>query len=132
MPRWLPTVLLLLLSNSFMTFAWYYHVKQRGWPLLLAIGLSWLIALPEYALQVPANRLGHVDYGGVFTLPQLKVLQEAITLTVFSVFTVLVARERLRVQDLIAFALVFLAVGVSMSGRGAGPAPDPAPEEGAP
>jgi uncharacterized protein len=99
-----------------MTFAWYYHVKQPGWPLLLAIGASWLIALPEYVLQVPANRLGHVDHGGPFTLPQLKVIQEAVTLVVFTVFSVAVAKERLRPHDILAFALVFLAVLVSMSG----------------
>jgi uncharacterized protein (DUF486 family) len=81
-PAWLPTLLLLTLSNTFMTFAWYFHVRQKAWPLLLAIGISWLIALPEYLLQVPANRLGHVSYGGPFTLPQLKIIQEAITLTV--------------------------------------------------
>ncbi len=110
-------VLLLLASNIFMTFAWYYHVKQKAWPLLAAIGISWLIALPEYALQVPANRFGHVDNGGSLTLPQLKIIQEAITLAVFSVFTIAVAKERLRIQDGIAFALVFAAVIVSMSGR---------------
>jgi uncharacterized protein len=110
-------VLLLLASNGFMTFAWYYHVKQKAWPLLTAIAISWLIALPEYMLQVPANRLGHVDNGGSLTLPQLKILQEAITLAVFSVFTIAVAKERLRIQDGIAFALVFAAVIVSMSGR---------------
>jgi uncharacterized protein (DUF486 family) len=120
-PTWLLTVVLLVLSNTFMTFAWYYHVKQPGWPLAMAIGVSWMIALPEYILQVPANRLGHVDNGGLFSLPQLKVLQEAITLFVFSAFTVLVAREPLRGRDLLAFGLVFLAVVVSMSGgeRGA-------------
>jgi uncharacterized protein (DUF486 family) len=123
MPSWLPTVVLLVLSNTFMTFAWYYHVKQPGWSLALAIGVSWLIALPEYILQVPANRLGHVDHGGLFTLPQLKVLQEAITLTVFSAFTVLVARERLRAHDVAAFLLVLLAVVVSMSGRSSDPTP---------
>ncbi|MFN9972543.1 MAG: DMT family protein, partial [Phycisphaerae bacterium] len=83
-PRWLITVLLLVGSNTFMTFAWYYHVKQKEWGLVLAIAVSWLIALPEYILQVPANRLGHVDHGGTFTLPQLKILQEAITLGVFT------------------------------------------------
>ena len=110
-------VLLLLASNTFMTFAWYYHVKQKAWPVVVAIVISWLIALPEYALQVPANRFGHVDNGGSFTLPQLKIVQEAITLAVFSVFTIAVAKERLRIQDGIAFALVFAAVIVSMSGR---------------
>ncbi len=118
MSRIVLTVLLLLASNTFMTFAWYYHVKQKQWTLLLAIGISWLIALPEYILQVPANRLGHVDNGGAFTLPQLKVLQEAITLVVFTAFTVLVAREKLRATDIMAFALIFAGVAVSMFGRG--------------
>lgn len=117
MPHWLATVLLLFASNTFMTFAWYYHVKQKTWPLLLAILVSWLIALPEYILQVPANRLGHVEHGGPFTLPQLKVLQEAITLSVFLLFTVLVAGETPRARDAIAFALVFVAVWIAVGGR---------------
>ncbi|MBN8597287.1 MAG: DMT family protein [Planctomycetes bacterium] len=116
-PRWVWTVLLLVGSNTFMTFAWYYHVKQKTWPLLLAIGISWLIALPEYILQVPANRMGHVDHGGIFTLPQLKILQEAITLLVFTVFTIYVAKERMRLNDVVAFGLIFAAVAVSMIGR---------------
>lgn len=113
------TVLLLAASNAFMTFAWYYHVK-KPWPLLTAIGLSWLIALPEYCLQVPANRLGHVDHGGPMTLPQLKVLQEAITLAVFIVFTIYIAGEKPRGTDLAAFGLIFAAVGVAMWGRMSG------------
>lgn len=117
MSRIISCVLLLLASNTFMTFAWYYHVKKAAWPLWVAIAASWLIALPEYILQVPANRLGHVDHGGNFTLPQLKILQEAITLVVFSVFTVVIAKERLRTTDLIAFILIFAAVAVSMLGR---------------
>ena len=121
MSRALAAVGLLLASNVFMTFAWYYHVKQKSWPLFMAIGISWLIALPEYLLQVPANRLGHIDHGGPFTLPQLKVLQEALTLIVFSAFTILVAKERLRTTDLLAFGLVMAAVVVSMAGR-SGPA----------
>ncbi len=121
MSRALAAVGLLLASNVFMTLAWYYHVKQKSWPLFMAIGVSWLIALPEYLLQVPANRLGHIDHGGPFTLPQLKVLQEALTLIVFSAFTILVAKERLRTTDLIAFGLVMAAVVVSMAGR-SGPA----------
>lgn len=116
-PRWVYTVLLLVGSNTFMTFAWYYHVKQKTWPLLLAIGISWLIALPEYILQVPANRMGHVDHGGPFSLPQLKILQEAITLLVFTVFTVYVAKEKMRMNDVVAFGLIFAAVAVSMMGR---------------
>ncbi len=117
MPNWLTAVLLLVASNTFMTFAWYYHVKQKAWPLLAAIAISWLIALPEYILQVPANRIGHVDHGGTFTLPQLKVVQEAITLVVFAVFTILVAKEKLRGTDAVAFGLILAAVAVSMWGR---------------
>jgi len=121
LPRWLITILLLVASNAFMTFAWYYHVKQKAWPLLVAIGISWLIALPEYILQVPANRLGHIDHGGPFTLSQLKIMQEAITLVVFTLFTIFVAHEKPRVNDYIAFALIFAAVAVAMLGRGATP-----------
>ena len=120
MTRVLLSIGLLTLSNAFMTFAWYYHVKQKAWPLLTAIGISWLIALPEYCLQVPANRLGHVDHGGAFSLPQLKVIQEAITLAVFLVFTIVVAHERPRGTDLAAFGLIFAAVAVAMWGRMSG------------
>lgn len=115
--RALLTILLLLCSNVFMTFAWYYHVKQKAWTLLAAIVISWLIALPEYILQVPANRLGHVSYGGPFTLPQLKIMQEAITLMVFTAFAILVAKERVRINDAIAMALIFAGVAVSFLGR---------------
>lgn len=115
--RWLWTVLLLIASNSFMTFAWYYHVKKPGWGLFMAIGVSWLIALPEYILQVPANRLGHVDHGGSFTMPQLKIIQEAITLAVFTVFSIMVAKETPKKEDAIAMVLVLAAVGVSMWGK---------------
>lgn len=117
MPRALTTVLLLLASNAFMTFAWYYHVQKKAWPLWVAIGVSWLIALPEYVMQVPANRYGHVAFGGPFTLPQLKILQEALTLAVFLVFTIYVAHERPRWTDAAAFVLIFAAVGVAMWGR---------------
>jgi uncharacterized protein (DUF486 family) len=117
------TVLLLIASNTFMTLAWYLHVQKKAWPLVAAIGISWMIALPEYILQVPANRMGHRDFGGPFGLPQLKVLQEAITLTVFSVLTILVFKEKLRATDLIAFGLVFIAVAVSVYGRAKDPAP---------
>lgn len=113
---------LLIASNTFMTFGWYYHLKQRSWPLLMAIGLSWLMALPEYCLQVPANRLGHVDWGGPLGAPQLKVIQEAVTLIVFSVFTTLVLGERLRGTDLVAFALVLAGVAVAMWGKLSGAA----------
>ncbi len=111
------TVALLAASNGFMTFAWYYHVKRKAWPLLVAIGISWLIALPEYCLQVPANRMGHVDHGGPFTLPQLKILQEVITLAVFLVFTICIAGEKPRGTDLAAMGLIAGAVVVAMWGR---------------
>ncbi|HVE85180.1 MAG TPA: DMT family protein [Myxococcales bacterium] len=108
---------LLIASNAFMTFAWYYHLKQRSWTLLLAIGLSWLMALPEYCLQVPANRLGHTSFGGPLGAPQLKVIQEAVTLIVFSAFTTLVLGERLKATDLLAFGLVLAGVAVAMWGK---------------
>jgi hypothetical protein len=117
MNRALTAVLLLVCSNIFMTFAWYWHLKHKAWPLLLAVGVSWLIALPEYCLQVPANRAGHITFGGPFTAPQLKVIQEAITLVVFTVFTVAVLKEKPRWNDMLAFGLVFAAVAVSVLGR---------------
>jgi uncharacterized protein len=121
-PPWLITVLLLTGSNVFMTFAWYYHLqKKETWPLLAAIGVSWLIALPEYVLQVPANRIG----SSVFTLPQLKIMQEAITLAVFTGFTIVVAKQTPTWRDFVAMLLIFAAVAVSFSGRRA---VDPASE----
>lgn len=111
------TVLLLIGSNCFMTWAWYGHVKKAAWSIPVAIGVSWLIALPEYILQVPANRIGHADFGGPFTLPQLKVTQEAITLLVFTAFTIVVAKEKIRTNDAVAFALIFAGVAVSWLGR---------------
>ncbi len=116
MPRSLATVLLLIASNTFMTYAWYYHLK-KPWPLLLAILASWGIAFFEYCLQVPANRLGHIEHGGTLTAPQLKIMQEAITLCVFGVFSIVVLKEKLRPNDLAAFALILLAVVVGMWGR---------------
>lgn len=108
-------VLLLIASNIFMTFAWYWHLKHRGWSLMTAIAISWLIALPEYCLQVPANRLGHASFGGPFRAAQLKVIQEAITLTVFTLFALLVLREHIRWNDFVAMGLVFAAVAVSVA-----------------
>lgn len=118
MNRALTSILLLVGSNIFMTFAWYWHVKQKAWPMAMAIGISWLIALPEYCLQVPANRLGNAGFGGPFSTPQLKIMQEAITLVVFVVFTTLVLKERPRWNDMLAFLLVLAAVAVSMIGGG--------------
>lgn len=118
MNRALASIGLLVLSNVFMTTAWYWHLKHKAWPVLMAIGISWLIALPEYCLQVPANRLGHVNFGGPFSAPQLKVIQEAVTLVVFTVFTIMVLKEKPRWNDMVAFGLVMAAVAVSVLGSG--------------
>jgi uncharacterized protein len=92
-----------------MTFAWYGHLKFRSKPLLAAIAVSWLIALPEYTLQVPANRWGY----GKLTGFQLKILQEVITLTVFIVFAWLYLGETFRWNYAVAFALILLAVWIA-------------------
>ena len=101
------TIVLLTASNVFMTFAWYYHLKQQGWPLWKAIALSWLIALFEYCLMVPANRIG---YTGGFSAFQLKIVQEVITLVVFSVFAVLVLKEPFQSKYLVSFVFLIAAV----------------------
>lgn len=100
------TVVLLLLSNVFMTTAWYGHLKYKQQDLWKVILVSWLIALPEYALQVPANRIGY----GHFTAYQLKILQEVITLCVFMAFAFLYLRETPRWNYLVAMGLIFGAV----------------------
>ncbi|MBI5415222.1 MAG: DMT family protein [Candidatus Omnitrophica bacterium] len=100
------TVVLLTISNIFMTFAWYGHLKYRSAPLVLAILVSWLIAFAEYCFQVPANRIGY----GTFTAAQLKTIQEVITLVVFCVFSVVYLKEELRWNYLVGFALMVLAV----------------------
>ncbi len=102
------TVLLLIASNVFMTFAWYGHLKHRSAPLWQAILVSWLIAFFEYCLQVPANRIGY----GRFSAVQLKTIQEAITLTVFCVFSVAYLREQLRWNHVVGFAMMVGAVFV--------------------
>lgn len=99
------TIGLLIASNIFMTFAWYGHLKYKTASLVLVILASWLIALPEYALQVPANRIGH----GYFSAAELKTLQEVITLTVFAVFSVFYLKEPLTWNHAIGFA--FIALG---------------------
>jgi uncharacterized protein (DUF486 family) len=108
--RILSTVGLLVASNVFMTFAWYGHLKHKNAALWIAILASWGIAFFEYCLQVPANRLGH----GLFTAPQLKVLQEVITFLVFGVFSVMYLNERLTWHDKVAMALVIGAAVVSL------------------
>lgn len=110
----LSVVLLLVGSNTFMTFAWYGHLKYKHVALWLAILVSWLIALPEYALQVPANRLGY----GHFTATQLKVIQEAISLSVFAVFAFFYLKEVPTWRTAVAFGLIIGAVFLI---RGDGP-----------
>jgi uncharacterized protein (DUF486 family) len=102
----LKTVLLLLASNIFMTFAWYGHLKYKSAPLIIAIFVSWGIAFFEYCLQVPANRIGH----GQFTAAQLKIIQEVISLSVFAIFSVVYLKEALRWNYVVGFFLIVLAV----------------------
>ncbi|MBK7343649.1 MAG: DMT family protein [Saprospiraceae bacterium] len=111
------TIALLILSNSFMVVAWYGHLKFSEWSWFNKLGLisiiliSWAIALFEYMFQVPANRIGFVENGGPFTLIQLKVIQEIITLIVFALFTLLVFKtETFRVNHVISFLFIILAV----------------------
>lgn len=111
------TILLLVVSNVFMTFAWYGHLKLKDYkwfealPLIGIILISWGIALFEYNFQVPANRIGFKENGGPFTLLHLKVLQEVITLVVFMVFSlVFFKNETFRWNHLVGFVLLVLAV----------------------
>jgi uncharacterized protein (DUF486 family) len=111
------TILLLILSNAFMTFAWYGHLKFKDmkWSqnlgLISIIFISWGIALFEYILQVPANRMGFHEHGGPFSLVQLKVIQEVITLSVFVIFSILFFKnETFRLNHLIGFVFLILAV----------------------
>ena len=102
--RLLP-LLLLLGSNVFMTFAWYGHLKYKSSPIWIVIGVSWLIALPEYLLQVPANRWGHA----VYSAAQLKTIQEILTLVVFAGFSTWYLGQPLKWNHYAAFALIVCA-----------------------
>lgn len=111
------TILLLILSNSFMTFAWYGHLKFKEIPWFARLSLfsivliSWGIALFEYFFQVPANRLGFKGNGGPFSLVELKVIQEVITLIVFVVFSLVFFKtEQFRTNHIIGFVFLILAV----------------------
>lgn len=111
------TIGLLILSNTFMTFAWYGHLKFAEWKWFSKLGLiavvliSWGIALFEYMFQVPANKIGYEGNGGPFSLVELKVIQEIITLVVFAVFSLLVFKtESFRMNHFIAFIFLILAV----------------------
>lgn len=117
MQKTLTTITLLILSNTFMTFAWYGHLKfkQVSWlnnlGLLTVILISWGIAFFEYCLLVPANRIGYDENGGPFNLWQLKVIQEVITLVIFTLFVIIFFKdETFRFNHLIGFVFLILAV----------------------
>jgi uncharacterized protein len=101
---------LLFLSNIFMTFAWYGHLKFKSKPLLIVIVASWGIAFFEYCLQVPANRVG----SDVASAAQLKVIQEVITFLVFAAFSAYYLAQTPTINDVLAFALIVIAVGFSL------------------
>ena len=112
------TLLLLVSSNVFMTFAWYGHLKYgHDWPLWKAILVSWAIALLEYCLAVPANRLGYVHFSGF----QLKIIQEVVTITVFIGFAILFLKEKLAWNYLVAFAFLGVAAFFAFAFKASGP-----------
>lgn len=112
------TIILLVVSNIFMTFAWYGHLKLQSMnvisdhtPLVVVILLSWLLAFPEYFCQVPANRMGFMGNGGPFNLMQLKVIQEAISITIFTIFTMFIFKgQALHWNHIAAFVCLIMAV----------------------
>ncbi|MCX6310245.1 MAG: DMT family protein [Bacteroidetes bacterium] len=115
--RGLLTILLLVASNTFMTMAWYGHLKFKEWGWFTKAGIftiiliSWGFAFFEYCFQVPANRLGFLENGGPYSMVQLKVIQEVITLVVFTIFLALVSKkETMQWNHLVAFALLIGAV----------------------
>ncbi|MDD5686436.1 MAG: DMT family protein [Elusimicrobia bacterium] len=100
------TVVLLTISNIFMTIAWYGHLKYKSSPLGKVILISWLIAFVEYCFQVPANRWGHSQ----FSAAQLKTIQEVITLVIFSIFSIIYLKEDFKWNYLVGFSFIILAV----------------------
>lgn len=117
MPKGLITVLLLVVSNVFMTFAWYGNLKltemkiNTDWPLILIILSSWGIALLEYSFLIPANRIGSQINGGPFSIMQLKIITEAISITVFTIIVALVFKgETIRWNHIVSFVFIILAV----------------------
>ncbi|MBQ2510951.1 MAG: DMT family protein [Bacteroidales bacterium] len=117
MPKGLISILLLVVSNIFMTFAWYGNLKleqmhvTKDWPLIAIVLLSWGVALLEYLFMIPANRVGSQITGGPFTLMQLKIIQEAISLTVFTVIVATLFKgEPIRWNNFVSFAFLLLAV----------------------
>ncbi len=107
------TVILLFISNAFMTYAWYGHLKDRRMPMVTAIVVSWLIAFGEYCFQVPANRIGYGRFSGY----QLKIIQEGITLIVFAVFAYFVLGEPMRWNYAASFVCIFGAVMFAFWGK---------------
>ncbi|HTL82124.1 MAG TPA: DMT family protein [Bacteroidia bacterium] len=115
--RGLLSIILLVISNSFMTMAWYGHLKFKEWNwfpkagLITLVFISWGIALFEYCFQVPANRIGFIDNGGPFNMVELKVIQEVVSLLVFSFFAVVVFKQgTLQWNHLLGFCFLILAV----------------------
>jgi uncharacterized protein (DUF486 family) len=110
------TVILLIISNAFMTLAWYGHLKfkeyswGKGLGLFAIILISWGLAFFEYLFQVPANRIGFKDDGGPFSLVQLKTIQEAITLIVFMIFSMVVFNQKFEWNQVLGFCLIVVAV----------------------
>ena len=104
--KYISPIVLLVISNVFMTFAWYGHLKHKNSALWIVILVSWLIAFFEYCFQVPANRIGH----SVYNVVQLKTIQEVITLVIFSLFSVLYLKEQFKWNYLIGFVFIVLAV----------------------
>jgi uncharacterized protein (DUF486 family) len=115
------TVTLLLISNVFMTFAWYGHLKHKSAPLVLTILVSWCIAFLEYCFMVPANRIGSAS----FTTTQLKIIQEVITLVVFTGFSMLYLKEQMKWNYAVGFGFILLAVFFVFHDFGGKPQPTP-------
>jgi uncharacterized protein (DUF486 family) len=125
MSPWVKTIGLLVISNTFMTMAWYGHLRFKEYSLLAVIAVSWLIALPEYIFQVPANRIGH---DGGISAPQLKIVQEVISIAAFIVFNWLVIQDKIRPLDWLAYGLILSAVLVLSVPRIFYPEEAPQPE----
>ncbi len=124
MSKGLLTILMLICSNVFMTFAWYGNLKltelkiNTDWPLILIILCSWGLAFFEYCFMIPANRVGSQINGGPFSLMQLKIIQEAISLIVFTVIVATVFKgEPIRWNHIVAFGLIILAVFFAFLGK---------------
>jgi uncharacterized protein (DUF486 family) len=113
-PAQVMPIVLLTLSNVFMTFAWYGHLRFKEQPVALVVVVSWFIAFFEYCLAVPANRYG----SAVYSAAQLKTIQEVITLTVFAIFSALYLKEPLGVNQVIGFGFIALGAFFVFSGRG--------------